>query len=47
MSEKIRNEFASYGLERLKRLVLLVLYSQPFDWSGEERQSLAQDVIRK
>ena len=28
MSEKIRNEFAAYGLEILKRSVLLVLYEE-------------------
>ena len=28
MSDKIRNEFAAYGLEILKRSVLLVLYEE-------------------
>ena len=28
MNEKTRNEFASYGLEILKRAVLLVLYEE-------------------
>ena len=41
MSDKIRNEFAAYGLEILKRSVLLVLYEENL---GEK---LKPDKIRE
>ena len=47
MSDKIRNDFADYGLEILKRSVLLVLYQQPLDSGGQHRRYLRQDAIRK
>ena len=37
MNNNIRNEFAAYGLEILK--LLLVLYQQPLDGGGEHRQN--------
>ena len=46
MNNNTRNEFASYGLEILKRSVLLVLYEQPLDHAGR-RKSVHQNTIRK
>lgn len=47
MNENTRNAFASYGLEILKRSVLLVLYQQPLDYAGTHRRTLSQDTIRQ
>ena len=46
MNDKTRNEFASYGLEILKRSVLLVLYQQHLDKSTH-REDLSQETIRE
>ena len=47
MNENTCNAFASYGLEILKKSVLLVLYQQPLDYAGKHRRTLNQDTIRK
>lgn len=45
MTDKIRNEFAAYGLEMLKRSVLLVLYEVKQQPRGP--RLLQMDNIRK
>ena len=47
MNDKTRSDFASYGLETLKRSVLLVLYQQPLDYAGKHRRTLSQNTIRQ
>ena len=47
MNDNARNTFASYGLEILKRSVLLVLYQQPLDYTSEHRRTLHQNAIRE
>ena len=47
MNDKTRNDFAFYGLEILKRSVLLVLYQQPLDYAGKHRRTLSQNTIRQ
>ena len=47
MNDNTRNTFASYGLEILKRSVLLVLYQQPLDDTGKHRRTLHQNNIRQ
>lgn len=46
MNKKTRNEFASYGLEILKKCVLLVLYEET-DVVSEEPSRYAQGRILK
>lgn len=46
MNNNTRNAFAADGLDILKRSVLLVLYRQPLDYTGEHR-SLHQNKIRE
>lgn len=46
MTDKIRNDFAAYGLEMLKRSVLLVLYEAD-QLLPSRQQRLQMDEIRK
>ena len=46
MTDKIRNEFAAYGLDILKRSVLLVLYEQ-VEFAPPWRRKVRMDRIQK
>ena len=47
MTDKTRNDFATYGLEILKLAVLDVLYQQPLDYTGEHRIAIRAAEIAK